>query len=95
MSSHNAGDNDNDNDAAKPGVMSRPEVGEKLIELDRFDAPFNREIKMHAVEHESGLHMLRLNIRERRRFTILDLDAETARRWIKVMAAWVDAQDTK
>ena len=80
----------NDNPVAKPGVMSRPEVGEKLTPLDSFTAPFDREIKMHAVEHESGLQMLRLNIRERRRFTILDLDAKTARHWAKLMAAWAD-----
>jgi len=85
--------NDNDNDATKHGVMSRPEVGETLIELDKFEAPFQREIKIHAVEHESGMRMLRLNIRERRRFTVLDIDAKTARHWAKLMADWADSTD--
>jgi hypothetical protein len=32
--------------------------------------------------------MLRIRIREGRRFTIVDLDAETAGRWGNLMAAW-------
>ena len=82
---------DNDNECPQPDVMSRPEVGEQLTELDRFEAPFQREIKLHAVAHESGMKMLRLNIREKRRFTILDIDAKTARHWAKAMNEWADS----
>ncbi len=88
-------DNDNDNEMPKPGVMSRPEVGETLIELDKFEAPFQREIKLHAVEHESGMRMLRLNIREKRRFTVLDIDAKTARHWAKLMSDWADVAESQ
>ena len=85
---------DNDNDTPAPDVMSRPGVGEELTELGRFEAPFRQEIKVHAVEHESGLKMLRLNIREKRRFTILDIDAKTARHWAKLMNDWADSAET-
>lgn len=89
-----SGDNDNDAngpDAAAHEVMGRPGTGEKLTELDKFAAPFNQEIKLQAVKHLSGLQMLRINIRERRRFTVFDVDADTARHWAKVMNAWADA----
>ena len=75
----------------EPDILGKPEAGETLVEVGRFEAPFQREIKLHAVAHDSGLKMLRLNIRERRRFTVLDIDAKTARHWAKLMAEWADS----
>lgn len=40
------------------------------------------------VEHESNMRMLRIRIREGRRFTIMDIDEETALRWSTIMTAW-------
>jgi len=34
------------------------------------------------------LRMLRIRIREGSRFTIMDIDADTAERWSTVMSAW-------
>ena len=44
-----------------------------------FDLPFGRNINIKTIEYESGLHMLRLTIREGRRFTILDIDKNSAK----------------
>ncbi len=63
---------------------------ERVVALTEFDAPYGRKIKLEAVEHESGLHMLRLRIREGNRFTILDLDETTARHWGTAMCSWAD-----
>lgn len=62
--------------------------GETVTELDRFAAPWNREVTLQAVRHESGLAMLRVRIREGRRFTVFDIDAETAARWAETMGEW-------
>ena len=67
---------------------------ERVMALDEFEAPYGRKIKLEAVEHESGMRMLRLRIREGRRFTILDIDENTARHWGAAMCLWADRQDS-
>ena len=37
--------------------------------------------------------MLRLRIREKKRFTIFDIDAQTAARWGKAMQDWAGQQE--
>ena len=61
---------------------------ETVRTLDAFAAPYGRDVTLESVEHESGLHMLRIRIREGRRFTIMDIDADTATRWGVVMRTW-------
>lgn len=58
--------------------------------LDDFDAPYGRKVKLETVDYESGLRMLRLHIREGRRFTVLEVDETTARRWGAAMCSWAD-----
>ena len=38
------------------------------------------------------MNLLRIRIRERTRFTIFDIDADTARQWGAAMQNWADAQ---
>ena len=61
-----------------------------MLPVDEFDAPYGRKVKLEAVEYESGLRMLRLRIREGSRFTVMELDEATARRWIAAMNSWAD-----
>ena len=63
---------------------------EKLTTLDRFTAPiWGQEIELQQVEYlAGGTPMLRLRIREKKRFTIFDIDAQTAARWGRVMQEW-------
>lgn len=56
--------------------------------LDTFVAPYGRDITLESVEHESGLCMLRIRIREGRRFTVMDIDKDTAVHWSAAMRAW-------
>ncbi len=56
--------------------------------LDKFAAPYGRDVTLESVEHESGLRMLRIRIREGRRFTVMDIDGDTARRWGSAMSNW-------
>ena len=46
--------------------------------LDTITAPYGREVRLDEVPFESGMRLLRITIREGRRFTVLDLDAESA-----------------
>lgn len=61
---------------------------EIITALDKFAAPYGREVGLEDVEHESGMRMLRIRIREGSRFTILDIDADTAAHWVSVMSKW-------
>ncbi len=61
--------------------------------IEEFMAPYNRLLKMETVAHESGMQMVRLRIREGRRFTILDLDKETAMKVGQHLLTW--AEDTE
>ena len=61
---------------------------ETVTPLDSFPAPWGREVKLQTVLHESGLRMLRIRIKEGSRFTVMDIDEETATRWAAAMTGW-------
>lgn len=63
-------------------------TGETLTRLYKFDAAYGREVSLDNVDYESGMRLLRVTIRERRRFTIFELDAATASHWAGVMTDW-------
>ncbi len=69
-------------------------IDKQVRELDSFKVPLrNVEIKLEAVHYEGGMSMLQLKIREGRRFTVLELDPETARHWGQAMVAWAEAPE--
>ncbi len=67
---------------------------DNITSLDKFRVPVgNQEIELQQIEFEAGgVPLLRMRIREHRRFTIFDIDAVTAGRWAEVMAVWARAQ---
>jgi Family of unknown function (DUF6967) len=59
--------------------------------LDKFTAtPYRQEIELQHVVHRADYVTLRLRIREIKRFTIFDIDEQTARQWGKTMLMWAD-----
>lgn len=56
-------------------------------------APYRREVWLDDVRFESGMRLLRVTIKEGRRFTQLDIDAETAESWGQAMLAWTRAPE--
>lgn len=62
--------------------------------VDQFTAPIGKQqIELQHVDHEEGcLNMLRIRIREGKRFTIFDIDPDTAKHWASVMQKWAEAQ---
>ena len=59
-------------------------------QLETIAAPYGREVRLEDVPFESGMRLLRVTIREGRRFTVLDLDADSAARWGRAMIWWCD-----
>lgn len=65
-----------------------------IISLDKFVVPVGRqEVELQQIEYEAGgMPQLRLRIRERSRFTVFDIDLQTAERWGHAMVEWAQAQ---
>lgn len=63
--------------------------------LIKFKVPLgNQEIELQQIDHvEGGMSLMRIRIREAKRFTIFDIDPDTARLWAKAMNEWADTQD--
>ena len=51
----------------------------RVTDRDAFEAPWGRVVRLQEVEYEGGLTLLRIRIREGRRFTDLELTPDTAR----------------
>ncbi|MBT3989273.1 MAG: hypothetical protein HON14_09650 [Rhodospirillaceae bacterium] len=68
---------------------------ETTSEIAKFEAPFGRQITLQDVTHESGLQMMRIRIKEGARFTIMDIDPETAAKWGQFLGNWaVEKENT-
>lgn len=63
---------------------------DNITSLDKFRVPVgNQEIELQQIEFEAGgIPVLRLRIREHRRFTIFDIDPVTAGHWGDLMVEW-------
>jgi hypothetical protein len=66
----------------------------QITPLERFHAPLGgEEIELQEVVHDAGgMVLLRIRIRERKRFTIFDVDPATAKAWGAAMARWAATQ---
>ena len=63
--------------------------------LDKFTCPFGgQQVELVQVEYEAGgMPLLRLRIHERgARFTIFEIDPDTAARWGQAMLDWSKTQ---
>ncbi len=66
-----------------------------VAEIDAFDAPWGKTVRLRQIEYEGGLVLLQVQIREGRRITLVDLDPATATRWAAAMAAWVKRREAE
>ena len=62
--------------------------------LTSISAPYGREVRLDDVAYPSGMRLLRLTIREGSRYTVMEIDAATARAWSDAMRAWADSSAT-
>lgn len=62
--------------------------------LEKFRVPLgSQEIELQQIDHaEGGMSLLRIRIREGRRFTIFDIDPATALHWSNAMRNWAEGQ---
>lgn len=69
----------------------------QIIELDKFKIPLGgQEVELQQIDHaDDGLSLMRIRIREAKRFTIFDVDPVTAKVWGETMLKWAEAQMIK
>jgi len=69
----------------------------KIIELCKINVPLGgQQIELQQIDHaEGGMSLLRVRIREGKRFTIFDVDSATAGQWAQTMQQWADQQGSK
>jgi hypothetical protein len=66
-----------------------------VTSLDKFSAPYGKEVTLENVAYENGMRILRIHIREGNRFTVMDIDENTASNWGTVMCDWGDQTPEK
>jgi len=64
--------------------------GQTITDKEVIQAPWSKEIQVQEVEYEGGFKMIRLRIKEGRRFTDLELDPATAAGLGNTLKSWVD-----
>ena len=63
-------------------------IDSTVTELEKFSAPYGRDIKLENVDYENGMRVMRIHIREGNRFTVMDIDENTASNWAAAMLKW-------
>ena len=67
-------------------------MSEELRDLAEFALPYSRKAELREYTYDSGMKMLRLVLREGKRITQVDMDAETARAMAGEMLKWAEEQ---
>ncbi len=69
----------------------------QINEIEKFRIPLGgQEIELQQIDFaEGGMSMLRIRIREGKRFTIFDIDPVTAGQWADAMKNWAESVNGK
>jgi len=69
----------------------------QITELCKIKVPLGgQQIELQQIDHaEDGMSLLRIRIREGKRFTIFDIDPGTAQQWAQAMQHWAAMQKGK
>ena len=62
---------------------------EEVSPLGKIDAPYGKTIEFQHVRYDNDFVMIRLRIKEGKRFTTIDLDPGSASNWLEIMQPWV------
>ena len=67
-----------------------------LVPLLKLTVPLGgQQIELQQLDYESGgMSLLRTRIREKSRFTVFDVDPQTAQLWGEALLRWVRTQPT-
>jgi hypothetical protein len=68
----------------------------RVTPLDKLRAPLGgQEIELQQIDFEAGgMSLLRTRIREKSRFTVFDIDPQTAAQWGEALLRWAREQES-
>ena len=66
----------------------------RLTSLAKLRVPLGgQEIELQQLDHDAGgMSLLRTRIREKSRFTVFDIDPQTAAAWGEALLRWAQSQ---
>jgi hypothetical protein len=66
----------------------------QITALDHFRVPLGgQEIELQQIDFDAGgMSFLRTRIREKSRFTVFDIDSQTAELWGQALLRWAQSQ---
>ena len=65
---------------------------QSITDLQTINAPWNKTVTLQEVAYEGGVNMLRLRIKEGKRFTDLELDVGTLKQLNGSISDWLAKQ---
>jgi len=66
---------------------------ENIKEIGEIEAPYGKQITFKEITYDNGFKLMRLRIKEGKRFTDMDLDVNTVKLWQQKFDAWLSEQD--
>lgn len=69
----------------------------RLLSLAKLRVPLGgQEVELQQIDFPGGgMSLLRTRIRENSRFTVFDVDPQTAREWGEALLRWADSQQRR
>jgi len=67
----------------------------RVTPLDKLRVPIGgQEIELQQIDYDGGgISLLRTRIREKSRFTVFEIDPQTAELWGRALLRWAQAQE--
>ena len=67
----------------------------RVTPLDKLRVPLGgQEIELQQIDYEGGgMALLRTRIREKSRFTVFEIDPQTAKEWGLALLRWAETQE--
>ena len=65
---------------------------EDITELGQLEAPYGKQITLNKVTYDNGFSLIRMRIKEGKRFTDMDLDINTVKSLSGIFSQWADAE---
>ena len=66
---------------------------ETTTDIADVNAPYGKELKFQNVGFEGGMQLIRMRIKEGKRFTTLDLDPATASQVAAIFSQWASEEN--
>ncbi|MDH5773232.1 MAG: hypothetical protein OEY84_08860 [Rhodospirillaceae bacterium] len=68
---------------------------QSITDIREINAPWNKLVTVQEAVYEGGFKMVRLRIKEGKRFTDLELDSETAENLAELLGKWAKDNPVK